>query len=70
MSFFRELREEIQTTSFGRACTDPQERESVYFQLKGIHDVLGILETYSKRAAVIVEGYNAPVEIDTDPYDD
>ncbi len=58
MWFFRELERDIMAASFDQASTDAAQRESVYFQLKGIHDVLGRMDTYAKAAEAVLTALN------------
>ncbi len=69
MSFFAELQGDIEQTIFSTAPDQRDERERLYFQRRGIVEVVDMMRMYAHRAEEIVQEHStqsASVNMDDD----
>jgi hypothetical protein len=64
MSFFDEMKEFIRQAAFNTEPAERDERERLYFQLRGIEDVLTSLNAYSAKAEEILAAHLQQTEVD------
>lgn len=64
LMFFEEMKQAIREASFNTEPAESAERERLYYQLKGIEDVLSTLQLYSVKAEEILAAHQQQLEVD------
>ena len=59
MNVFADLERDIKAASFNKHSTDSAERESVFYQLKSISDILNSLRSRVVEAEHVLEALNS-----------
>lgn len=64
MTFFDEMKDLIKDANFNTEPAESVERERLYYQLRGIEDVLSSMQAYSAKAEEILAAHSSNTEVD------